>query len=46
MLTLEAGEWYVYVNGGRIKTEKKLFDWAREAAEQGGRGDTVYIHES
>lgn len=32
---LEAGEWYVYVNGGRIKTEKKLFDWAREAQNRG-----------
>ena len=31
----ESGEWYVYVNGGRIKTGKKLFDWAWEAEERG-----------
>ena len=31
----ESGEWHVYVNGGRIKTGKKLFDWAREAEERG-----------
>lgn len=27
--------WMVYVNGGRIKTEKELFSWAREAQERG-----------
>ncbi len=33
---LEAdGKWWVYVNGGRIKTEKELFSWAREAQERG-----------
>jgi cyclase len=31
----EEGDWYVYVNGGRIRTEKKLFEWAREAEERG-----------
>ncbi len=31
----EQGEWFVYVNGGRIRTDKKLFDWAREAEHQG-----------
>ncbi len=33
---LEAdGEWYVYLNGGRIKTETKCFDWAKKAVELG-----------
>jgi imidazole glycerol-phosphate synthase subunit HisF len=31
----EDGEWYVYLNGGRTKTEKKCFDWAREAVDLG-----------
>jgi imidazole glycerol-phosphate synthase subunit HisF len=29
------GKWWVYVNGGRIKTSKELFSWAREAQERG-----------
>jgi imidazole glycerol-phosphate synthase subunit HisF len=29
------GEWYVYLNGGRTKTEKKCIDWAREGVERG-----------
>lgn len=29
------GEWYVHLNGGRIKTEHKLFEWAKEAQERG-----------
>ncbi len=29
------GKWWVYVNGGRIKTDKELFSWAREAQERG-----------
>jgi len=32
---LEAGKWIVYVNGGRIPTEKELFSWAKEAQERG-----------
>ena len=33
---LEAdGEWYVYLNGGRTKTETKCFDWAKQAIELG-----------
>lgn len=28
-------EWYVYLNGGRIATEYRAFDWSREAAERG-----------
>jgi imidazole glycerol-phosphate synthase subunit HisF len=31
----EDGEWYVYLNGGRTKTTKKCFDWAKEAVELG-----------
>ncbi len=30
-----AGEWYVYLNGGRIATEHKALDWAVEAANRG-----------
>ncbi|MCI5777604.1 MAG: imidazole glycerol phosphate synthase subunit HisF [Bacteroidales bacterium] len=29
------GQWGVTVNGGRIPTEKRLFEWAREAQERG-----------
>jgi cyclase len=29
------GEWYVYLNGGRTKTEAKCFDWARQAVDLG-----------
>src|SRR5215510_14866949 len=29
------GEWYVYLNGGRTKTGKKCFEWAREAVNRG-----------
>lgn len=31
----EDGEWYVYLNGGRTKTETKTTDWAREMVEEG-----------
>ena len=31
----EDGEWYVYLNGGRTKTETKCFDWARDAVDRG-----------
>ena len=31
----EDGEWYVYLNGGRTKTDKKCFDWAQEAVSRG-----------
>ena len=31
----EEGDWFVYVNGGRIRTERKLFEWAREAEDRG-----------
>ena len=29
------GEWICYVKGGRVPTERKLFDWALEAQERG-----------
>lgn len=32
---LEEGGWYVYLNGGRIRTERQLFEWAREAEDRG-----------
>lgn len=31
----EDGTWACYLNGGRIRTEYNLFDWAREAQERG-----------
>lgn len=29
------GEWMVYLNGGTLPTQKKLFDWCKEAVEMG-----------
>jgi len=29
------GEWYVYLNGGRVKTDTRAIDWAIQAAEMG-----------
>ncbi len=29
------GEWYVYLNGGRTKTNTKCFDWAKQAVDCG-----------
>lgn len=31
----ENNEWICYLNGGRIPTEKRLFEWAKEAEELG-----------
>ena len=31
----EDGEWYVYLNGGRTKTETRCVDWASEAVDRG-----------
>ena len=31
----EQGAWTCYLNGGRIPTERSLFDWAHEAQERG-----------
>ena len=32
---LEGNDWHVYLNGGRIKTDLKTIDWAKQAAEAG-----------
>jgi cyclase len=37
----EEDDWFVYVNGGRIKTKRRLFEWAREA-EQRGAGEILF----
>lgn len=29
------GEWYVYLNGGRVRTDARCLDWAREAVDRG-----------
>ncbi len=31
----ENGDWYVYLNGGRIPTEIKTMDWVKEAVKRG-----------
>lgn len=31
----ENDDWYVYLNGGRAKTDIKAYDWAKEAVERG-----------
>lgn len=31
----ENGDWYVYLNGGKVKTEKKALDWAKEGVSLG-----------
>jgi cyclase len=31
----EDGEWYVYLNGGRLKTDAKCFDWAKQGVDLG-----------
>lgn len=31
----EDNEWFVYLNGGRIKTELRALDWAKQAVELG-----------
>ena len=31
----DLGSWNVYLNGGRIKTDLNLFDWAKEVTERG-----------
>lgn len=31
----ENGEWRCYLNGGRVSTERMLFEWAHEAQERG-----------
>jgi len=29
------GDWYVYLNGGRVKTDTKCVDWAKQAVDLG-----------
>lgn len=29
------GEWYVYLNGGRVKTDARCVDWAKQAVDLG-----------
>lgn len=31
----ENGDWYVYLNGGKVKTDKKALEWAKEGVELG-----------
>jgi cyclase len=31
----EDGEWYVYLNGGRTRTDTRCFDWSKEAVDRG-----------
>ena len=31
----EDGEWYVYLNGGTVKTNTRCIDWAKEGVERG-----------
>jgi cyclase len=31
----EEGDWYVYLNGGRVKTTTRAYDWAKEAVNRG-----------
>jgi cyclase len=31
----EDGEWYVYLNGGRVRTDTRCVDWAREGVDRG-----------
>lgn len=32
---LENGQWHCYLNGGRLRTERKLLEWAKEAQDRG-----------
>jgi cyclase len=31
----EQGEWFVYLNGGRVRTQLKAIDWAKQAVDLG-----------
>jgi cyclase len=31
----EDGEWYVYLNGGRVRTDTRCVDWAKEGVDRG-----------
>lgn len=34
-IQIHKNEWWVYINGGRIKTSYKAIDWAKEAVDRG-----------
>jgi cyclase len=31
----EEGDWYVYLNGGRVRTDRSCLDWAKEGVDRG-----------
>ena len=35
MAASSTGQWYVYLNGGRVKTDTICEDWAKEAVDAG-----------
>ncbi|MEG1586249.1 MAG: imidazole glycerol phosphate synthase subunit HisF [Bacteroidales bacterium] len=37
----EGGKWCCYLNGGRVPTDRTLFDWAKEAQERGA-GEVLF----
>ena len=37
----EDNEWYCYLNGGRLRTERRLLEWAQEA-EKRGAGEILF----
>lgn len=37
----DGSEWYCYLNGGRLRTTRKLYDWAKEV-EQRGAGEILF----
>jgi cyclase len=38
---LDEDGWHCYLNGGRVRTERNLFEWAKEA-EQRGAGEILF----
>ena len=38
---LTEGVWQCYLNGGRVKTDKRLFEWTKEAQERGA-GEVLF----
>jgi cyclase len=41
----ENNDWYVYLNGGRVKTELKTIDWAKEAVALGAGEILINFYE-
>jgi cyclase len=41
----EEDGWYVYLHGGRTKTNSKCFDWAKQAVDRGGRRNFIDLNE-